>query len=65
MAGPLLLDLLHAQRLAAALIDAPGPPAARVTLPSAICSERAGGAATWSILLKVDLVLPDIPHRRS
>lgn len=54
----------HAQRLAAALIDATGPQAARVTLPSAICSERADGAATWSILLKVDLVLPDIPHRR-
>lgn len=50
-----------AQRLAAALIDATGPHAARVTLPPAICSERADGAVTWRLLLEVDLVLPDQP----
>ena len=55
----------HAQRLGAALIDATGPQAARVTLPPAICTQRADGAVTWSINLRVDLVLPDTPHRRS
>jgi hypothetical protein len=58
-----LLDQ-HAQQLAAALIDATGPHAARVTLLPAICSNRADGTVTWSIVHRVDLVLPDIPHRR-
>ena len=53
----------HGQALAAALMDATGPHAARVTLPPAICRSRADGAATWSLTLQIDLVLPDTPHR--
>lgn len=55
----------HAKQLEAALKDATGPHAARVTLPPAICTSRADGAATWSLTLKVDLVLPDTPLRRT